>query len=67
MVILLSIIFSLALWVIAWAVGVKGFDAMMVVLAIVLGACAWTIIRPFLPGYREDPEDPGAGGRWLAK
>ena len=64
MTILLTATFALALWVIGWAVGVKGFDGMMGVILIVLIATAYTFIRPYLPGNRENPDDPDSGGRW---
>ena len=67
MVILLAITAGLVFWVVAWSVGIKGFDAMMVTILIVLGACAWHVIRPFLPGNRPDPDEPGSGGRWVSR
>ena len=67
MTILLAITFGLVFWLVAWAVGIKGFDALMVTMAIVLGACTWHVLRPYLPGNRENPDDPGPGGNWNAR
>jgi hypothetical protein len=65
--VLLTIIFSLALWVIAWGVGIKAFDALMVVMLLVLMACAARIMSPYLPGNRQDPDEPSSGGSWLSR
>ena len=42
-------------WISLWAVGVKSFDAFLVLMAIVVLGAATHIIRPMLPG-RRDPE-----------
>jgi hypothetical protein len=44
---------ALCIWIVMWALGAKGFDAFMVVLAIVLAAATARIIAPYLPGNRE--------------
>ena len=67
MTILLATLAGLVFWLVAWALGVKGFDALMVTILIVLGACAWHIFSPYLPGNREDPDDPRSGGSWLSR
>jgi hypothetical protein len=64
---LLTITFSLAAWVVAWGLGIKGFDALMVVMLLVLIACGARIVSPYLPGNRKDPEDPRAGGTWISR
>ena len=61
MIILLATITGLTLWIVLWAIGVKAFDAFMLTMLIILGACAVRVIQPFLPGNRqEDKPPPGA-------
>ena len=42
-------------WISLWSIGVKSFDAFMVLMVIVVLGAATHIIRPMLPG-RRDPE-----------
>ncbi len=58
---------GLSFWLIAWALGIKGFDAFMVAIFIFLLAAGWQAIRPYLPGNRADAEEPRSGGTWLSK
>jgi len=45
---------GLCLWIILWAAGnVSGFDAMLIVVAMVLIALAVRNLLPFLPGRRD--------------
>ena len=44
---------GLSLWIVLWAVGVSGFDAIIVVVLMVLVALAVTQLLPFLPGRRD--------------
>jgi len=67
MVILLAGLAGLVFWIVAWSVGIGGFDALMVTMLIVLIACGWHVIRPYLPGYREDPDDPTSGRSWTPR
>ncbi len=60
MTILLATIFGLTLWIVLWAIGAKAFDAFMLTMVIILGACAWHIIRPYLPGNKADHPPPGS-------
>jgi len=48
----LALVFSLALMIVLWAIGVNPFDALMLAIAITLGAACVRIITPFLPGNR---------------
>jgi hypothetical protein len=48
--ILLTIIAGLVVWVVLWAIGVKGFDAFLVTIVFLLAAAAGRIIGPFMPG-----------------
>ncbi len=54
MVILVATIVGLVLWIVLWAVNVKAFDAFMLTTVIILGACIWHVVAPFLPGNRDD-------------
>ena len=54
--VLLTLTAGLVLWIVLWALGVKGFDGFMVTVAMVIGAVALRIFSPFAPGggARED-------------
>jgi hypothetical protein len=48
----LTVTAGLAVWIVVWALGAKGFDAFMITaLVIVLGAAA-RLLAPYLPGRR---------------
>jgi hypothetical protein len=47
---LLTFIAGLVVWVVLWATGIKGFDAFMITIVMVLIAAAAHIVAPFLPG-----------------
>ena len=57
MLIVLSTAVAMVLWVVAWGLGVKGFDAFLVALMIVLIASTMQLILPFLPGHRKAADD----------
>ena len=61
MTIFLATIVGLVLWIVLWAIGVKGFDAFMLTALIILGAIVVHVVMPYLPGNRgvEKPP-PGA-------
>jgi hypothetical protein len=44
---------GLCLWIILWSLGVSGFDAILIGIAMVLLAIAVRNLLPFLPGRRE--------------
>jgi hypothetical protein len=56
---------GLVWWISAWAFGVKAFDAFLVTAALVVGAAAFQMVKPFLDQLlgREvaEPEEQGAG------
>jgi hypothetical protein len=59
--IIVSAIVALTLWVILWALNVKGFDGFMLVLLILLIGVLVRTVLPYLPGNRDDPPArPGA-------
>ena len=52
---LLTTIAGLVVWIVLWAIGVKGFDSFMLAAVMITIAAAVRIIWPFLPGNR-DPD-----------
>lgn len=44
---------GLSLWIVLWALNVSGFDAILVVVLMVLIAVAVRQLIPFLPGRRD--------------
>jgi hypothetical protein len=65
MAVLVALLIGLVWWICAWAFGVKAFDAFLVTVALVVGAAAFTLMKPFLDQLmgREvpEPEERGAG------
>ena len=50
---LLTLIAGLVVWVVLWAIGVKSFDALMLLIAMLVCAAAARIVAPYLPGNRD--------------
>ena len=44
---------GLIVWVVFWALGAKGFDALMIAVAIVLVAATTELVLRYLPSSRE--------------
>jgi hypothetical protein len=65
MAVLVALVVGLVWWISAWAFGIKAFDAFMLTAAMVVGAAAFQIMKPFLDQLlgREvaEPEQQGAG------
>ena len=65
MAVLVALLVGLVWWITAWAFGVKAFDAFLLTLALVIGAAAFQMVKPFLDQMlgREvaEPEEQGAG------
>jgi Na+/pantothenate symporter len=65
MAILVAVLVGLVWWITAWAFGIKAFDAFLLTAALVVGAAAFQIVKPFLDQLlgREvaEPEQRGAG------
>ena len=51
---LLTTIFSAALWIVLLSLGIKPFDALMVSMLMLLIAAAAHVFAPFLPGNRRE-------------
>jgi hypothetical protein len=66
MAVLVALTVGLVWWVVAWAFGLKSFDAFLLTILIVVSAAAYVIARPFvdhLLGRGEPPsEDPAGSG-----
>jgi hypothetical protein len=43
---------GLCLWIVLWALGVSGFDAILIAVLMVLVAIGTRTVLPFLPGRR---------------
>jgi hypothetical protein len=50
--VLLTLIAGLVVWVVLWAIGAKGFDAMLITLLMLVIAAAARLLVPYLPGNR---------------
>jgi hypothetical protein len=65
MAVLLALAVGLVWWITAWAFGIKAFDAFLLTAALVVGAAAFQLAKPFLDKMlgREvaEPEEQGAG------
>ena len=65
MAVLVALLVGLVWWISAWAFGVKAFDAFLLTVALVVGAAAFQMVKPFLDQLmgREapKPEEQGAG------
>ena len=63
--VLVALVVGLVIWVSAWTFGIKAFDAFMLTVALVVGAAAFQMVKPFLDQLlgREvaEPEEQGAG------
>jgi hypothetical protein len=65
MAVLVALTVGLVWWIAAWAFGIKAFDAFLLTAALVVGAAAFQMVKPFLDQAlgREvaEPEERGAG------
>ncbi len=48
MAVLWALLVGLVAWIVLWSIGVTAIDAFLVLAALVLGAAAWRLIKPFL-------------------
>ena len=65
MAVLVALTVGLVWWIAAWAFGIKAFDAFLLTGALVVGAAAYMITKPFLDRMLgrdvAEPEEQGAG------
>ena len=62
MTVLVTLTVGLVWWIVAWAFGIKAFDAFLVTVLMVVTAAAVVMMRPFLDqmlGRDAAPEDKG--------
>ena len=50
MAVLWALLAGLAAWIALWAIGVSAVDAFLVLLALVMGAVVWRLIKQFIQG-----------------
>ena len=48
MIVYVTLLVGLVWWLAAWAFGIKAFDAFLLTAAMVVGAAAYTMVKPFL-------------------
>jgi len=44
---------GLSIWIVLWALGISGFDAILIAIVMVLVAIGVRNVLPFLPGRRD--------------
>jgi uncharacterized membrane protein len=47
-IVYVALLIGLVWWIAAWAFGIKAFDAFLLTAALVVGAAAYTMVKPFL-------------------
>jgi uncharacterized membrane protein len=47
-IVYVTLLVGLVWWIAAWAFGIKAFDAFLLTAAMVVGAAAYTIVKPFI-------------------
>jgi hypothetical protein len=55
--VLITAIFSLALWVVLWAIGLKSFDGFLIAMFFILLAAGTRLLVPYLPGSRPSEDE----------
>jgi hypothetical protein len=65
MAIVVALTIGLVWWIAAWAFGIKAFDAFLLTAALVVGAAAFHMVKPYLDQMlgrqAAEPEEQGAG------
>ena len=52
MILIVTLVFSLVMWVVLWGIGAKALDAAMLAIVLMISAAAVHIVLPMLPGNR---------------
>jgi len=47
-IVYVALVIGLVWWIAAWAFGIKAFDAFLLTAALVVGAAAYVIVKPFM-------------------
>jgi hypothetical protein len=55
--VLITTIFSLALWIVLWAIGLKSVDGFMIAVLFILLAATARVVTPYLPGSKYDHDE----------
>jgi hypothetical protein len=65
MAVVVALTVGLVWWIAAWAFGIKAFDAFLLTAALVVGAAAVQMFKPYIDQLLgrqvAEPEDQGAG------
>jgi hypothetical protein len=65
MAVVVALTVGLVWWIVAWAFGIKAFDAFLLTAALVVGAAAFMMVKPYLDQMlgrqTAEPEEQGAG------
>jgi hypothetical protein len=65
MAVLVALTVGLVWWITAWAFGIKAFDAFLLTAALVVGAAAFQMLKPYLDRMMGrptgEPQQQGAG------
>jgi hypothetical protein len=65
MAVIVALTVGLVWWIVAWAFGIKAFDAFLLTVAMVVGAAAFQMVKPYLDQVLgrqiAEPEEQGAG------
>ena len=48
MIVYVTLVIGLVWWIAAWAFGIKAFDAFLLTAALVVGAAAYVILKPYI-------------------
>jgi hypothetical protein len=62
-IVYVTLVIGLVWWIAAWAFGIKAFDAFLLTAALVVGAAAYVIVKPYinrLMGREVAPSDQEA-------
>jgi hypothetical protein len=64
-IVYVTLVVGLVWWIAAWAFGIKAFDAFLLTAALVVGAAAFMMVKPYLDQLlgrqMAEPEEQGAG------
>ncbi|CAA9502757.1 MAG: hypothetical protein AVDCRST_MAG17-1485 [uncultured Solirubrobacterales bacterium] len=55
MVVLWAILVGSVIWIASWSLGIKAFDAFLVLMAVVVAAVAFRAVKPFLDQHLGRP------------
>ena len=61
MIVYVTLVIGLVWWIAAWAFGIKAFDAFLLTAALVVGAAAYVIVKPYLDRVMGRAAAPGDG------